>query len=119
MISNERPSPFYRRPFFQKSAASAHYPPPFKPAVHEDTLKTVEVQVERKVFILTLKENLRGRLLRITEDSGGRHNSIIIPATGLVEFQKVLGEMVNAAAEIKSPADDQPQANGAEVVRLP
>ena len=37
---------------------------------------------------------MRGRLLRITEDCGGRHNSIIIPATGLVEFQRLLDEMV-------------------------
>jgi len=46
----------------------------------------------------------RGRLLRITEDIAGRHNSIIIPATGLHEFKKVLEEMIKASEEI-------PQAN--------
>ena len=118
MISNERPSPFSRRPFFPKSAPGAHYFPA-KPPVHEDTLKTAEVQVERKTFIFTLKENLRGRLLRITEDSGNRHNSIIIPATGLADFQKVLEEMVKASAEIPSPPDDRQPAGVTDEVRLP
>jgi hypothetical protein len=45
-----------------------------KPAVAEDTLKSVEVQIERKSFIFTLKENPRGRFLRITEDVGGRRD---------------------------------------------
>jgi len=43
---------------------------------------------------LALKENPRGRLLRITEDIAGRYNSIIIPATGLREFKKLLEEMI-------------------------
>ena len=61
MISNERPSPYGRRP----------YGPP-KPPVNEDTLKTDKIQIERKTFVFTLKENPRGRFLRVTEDVGGR-----------------------------------------------
>lgn len=118
MISNERPSPFARRPYASKSATDAHYFPA-KPHVHEDTLKTAEVQVERKIFSFTLKENLRGRLLRITEDSGGRHNSIIIPATGLAEFQKLLAEMSQAAAEMPTPTGDSQPASAAGEVRSP
>src|ERR1700761_3390547 len=53
-----------------------------KPVVAEDTLKSVEIQIERKAFILTLKENPRGRFLRITEDVAGRRDTIIIPSTG-------------------------------------
>ena len=54
-----------------------------RPPVQEDTLKSGKVQIERKKFVIILKENPRGRLLRIIEDVGGRRDSIIIPATGL------------------------------------
>jgi hypothetical protein len=63
-------------------------------------LHTAEVQIERKLFVLTLKENPRGRFLRITEDVGGRRDTIIIPSTGLEEFKQVLAEMVRASDEI-------------------
>ncbi len=68
-------------------------------AAPENTLKTGELQIERKIFIFSLRENPRGRFLRITEDVGGRRDNIIIPATGLEEFRRVLDEMVKAAAE--------------------
>jgi len=89
MISNERPSPFGYRPYAQP-----------KPPVHEDTLKSVQVQIERKTFILALKENSRGRFLRITEDVGGRRDTIIIPSTGLEDFRRMVDEMVKASAEM-------------------
>jgi len=94
MISNERPSPFARRPYGQSP-----YGQP-KPPVQEDTLKSEEIQIERKAFVFTLKENPRGRFLRITEDAGGRRDTIIIPSTGLDEFKKLLDEMINASNEL-------------------
>ena len=66
----------------------------------EDTLKSEKIQIERKTFHFTLKENPRGRFLRITEDVGGRRDTIIIPAPGLEDFKKLLDEMVKASAEI-------------------
>ena len=92
MISNERPS------FFQ----SRHYIEQPKPSIAEDTLKSEQLQIERKTFTLTLKENQRGRFLRITEGVGGRRNSIIIPAPGLEEFSKLLEEMIKASNAIPS-----------------
>ena len=44
------------------------------------------IQIERKQFFFDLKENASGRFLRITEDVGGRRDTIIIPATGLELF---------------------------------
>ena len=89
MISNDRPSPFGGR---------FHGGP--KPAVNEETLKADKVQIERKTFLFTLKENPRGRFLRITEDAGGRRDTIIVPAPGLEDFKKLLDEMVRAANEM-------------------
>ena len=68
--------------------------------MNEETLKSDKIQVERKTFLFTLKENPRGRFLRITEDVGGRRDNIIIPAPGLEDFKKVLDEMVEAAGEL-------------------
>lgn len=87
MISNERPSPYGRS-----------YAPSSKPSVQEDTLHTDKVQIERKTFIFTLKENPRGRFLRITEDVSGRRDTIIIPATGLGDFQKMVEQIVKVSA---------------------
>lgn len=68
--------------------------------MNEETLKTEKIQVERKTFIFTLKENPRGRFLRITEDVGGRRDNIIVPAPGLDDFKRIVDEMVKASAEI-------------------
>ena len=91
MISNERPSPYGNQP--------RQYSAP-KPPVNEDTLATDKVQIERKTFVFTLKENPRGRFLRITEDVGGRRDTIIIPAPGLEDFRKILDDMVKASNEM-------------------
>lgn len=89
MISNDRPSPYGNR----------SYGAP-KPPVNEETLKSDKVQIERKTFLFALKENPRGRFLRITEDVGGRRDTIIIPAPGLEDFRKLLDDMVKASQEI-------------------
>lgn len=93
MISNERPSP-YSQGHGHRSFGTP------KPHVNEDTLKSDKVQIERKTFVFTLKENPRGRFLRITEDVGGRRDTIIIPAPGLEDFKKLLDDMVKASVEI-------------------
>jgi hypothetical protein len=100
MISNERPSPYGRRPYQPQGYGAPKYNSLPRPPVNEDTLKTGEVQIERKNFVFTLKENPRGRFLRITEDVGGRRDTIIIPSTGLEEFKKLLDEMVKASESI-------------------
>ena len=100
MISNERPSPHGYRSY---SAG------PPKPPVNEDTLKTEKIQIERKTFIFTLKENPRGRFLRITEDVNGRRDNVIVPSTGLEDFKKIVDEMVKAASEIPVKEQQQPQ----------
>ena len=63
----------------------------------EETLKTDKVQIERKMFVFALKENPRGRFLRITEDVNGRRDTIIIPAPGLDDFKRIVDAMVKAA----------------------
>ena len=61
MNSNDQSSFYHRHP---RPPYSPQSPGPF---VQEDTLKSDLIQIERKSFLLTLKENPRGRFLRITE----------------------------------------------------
>lgn len=59
-------------------------------------LKSENIAVERKNFIFDLRENPRGRFLRITEDANGRRDSIVIPAPGLEDFRRVLDGIISA-----------------------
>jgi hypothetical protein len=105
MISNDRPSPYGNHHHNPRSFGQQQPRPP----VNEDTLKTEKVQIERKTFVFTLKENVRGRFLRITEDVGGRRDTIIIPAPGLEYFKTLHDELVKTAAETPPPAEKQPE----------
>jgi hypothetical protein len=62
----------------------------------DTVLKSENIAVERKNFIFDLRENPRGRFLRITEDANGRRDSIVIPAPGLEEFRRVLDAIIAA-----------------------
>lgn len=101
MISNERPSPFPPREVGQAAPRAQ---------VLETTLQSEKVQIERKVFVFSLRENPRGRFLRITEDINGRRDSIIVPATGLVEFKRVIDVMLEVDAATAEAPPEPPQA---------
>ncbi len=96
MISNERSFPFGPRRNYHGHSPMHSAP---KPPVNEETIRSEKIQIERKSFLFALKENPRGRFLRITEDVGGRRDTIIIPAPGLEDFRKLLDEMVKASDE--------------------
>jgi hypothetical protein len=96
MISNDRPSAYGNRPYGAP-----------KPPVNEETLKSDKIQIERKTFLFSLKENPRGRFLRITEDVGGRRDTIIIPAPGLEDFRNLLDDMLKASNETPPKAEQE------------
>jgi hypothetical protein len=100
-----------RRPFRE------HPRPADRPA-WGDTLATREIQIERKSFLAMVRENTRGRFLRITETAAGKTNTVIVPASGLRDFQRMLEEMAQAAVEPPASPDSperefQVEANGA------
>jgi hypothetical protein len=76
-----------------------------KSGVNEDTISTEKIQIERKSFIMTLKENARGRFLRITEDVNGRRDTIIVPAPGLKEFSELLAKMTKTSEQTPPPKE--------------
>lgn len=69
----------------------------------DSVLKSENIAVERKTFIFDLRENPRGRFLRITEDANGRRDSIVIPAPGLEEFRRVLDDIIAAHRDAGEP----------------
>ena len=62
----------------------------------DDVLKSESIAVERKTFVFDLRQNPRGRFLRITEDANGRRDSIVIPAPGLEEVRRVIDGIIAA-----------------------
>lgn len=60
----------------------------------DKVLETKDFKIENKKFFFDLKENPKGKYLRITESSGGR-SSIVIPITGLKTFGEILGYFVS------------------------
>lgn len=62
----------------------------------DNELLSERIQIERKQFFFDLKENPRGRFLRITEEVGGRRDTIIVPSTGLDEFRDAIEKAIEA-----------------------
>ena len=66
-------------------------------------LQSHSLRVERKHFTFDLRENPRGRFLRIVEEVNGRYDAIIIPITGLEQFRDVLTEVIKLAKAGQQP----------------
>jgi hypothetical protein len=60
----------------------------------DNVLESRELQVERKFFRFEVRENDRGRFLRITEENQGRRNTVIVPDSGFADFAKVIAEVL-------------------------
>jgi PurA ssDNA and RNA-binding protein len=60
----------------------------------DNIIEAKELQIERKHFYVELRENDRGRFLRITEEAHGRRNSIIVPSTGVDDFTATIAEVL-------------------------
>ena len=56
--------------------------------------------IERKIFFLDLKENQRGRFLKITEDVGGRRDTIMLPAEAFKDFAEAHERLIEFEAKL-------------------
>jgi hypothetical protein len=66
----------------------------------DQVIASKELQIERKRIVIEMRENARGRFLRITEESHGRRNTVIVPSTGLNEFMTAADEVCTAANQV-------------------
>lgn len=62
-------------------------------------IHTEKIFADRKVFFLDLKENDRGRFVKITEDVRGRRDTIMLPTDVLDEFIQALQQIAEADQE--------------------
>jgi PurA-like ssDNA and RNA-binding protein len=60
----------------------------------DNIIEARELQIERKLFYVELRENERGKFLRITEESHGRRNSIIVPSSGVDDITAAITEVL-------------------------
>ncbi len=63
------------------------------------------VDIESKRFFFDVKENHKGKYLRITELSGGR-SCIVIPLGGVNLFKDRLGEIIEEAEDLIDAPED-------------
>lgn len=70
----------------------------------ERIVEAKQLQIERKSFHLELRENDRGTFLRITEESPGRRNTIIVPGTGINDFATAIGAVATSGDQPEPPA---------------
>ena len=82
-----------------------HYGGHRYPGSEEKTIRSERVMVDHKMFYLLLKENMRGKFLRVTEESNGKSDTIIIPSTGLADFR----DAINLILESCENSEEQSQ----------
>lgn len=61
--------------------------------MQSDLLHTEKILADRKVFFLDLKENPRGKVVKITEDVAGNRDTIMVPAEILPDFIAALQDI--------------------------
>lgn len=66
--------------------------------MESELLHTEKILADRKTFFLDLKENARGKVVKITEDVAGNRDTIMVPA-------EILGDFIAALSDIKATAD--------------
>ncbi len=83
---------------FHVDFTSDHVKPRREKAMNQEVLHTEKILADRKIFFLDLKENARGRVVKITEDVSGNRDTIMVPA-------EILGDFIEALTDIKETAD--------------
>jgi hypothetical protein len=69
------------------------------PPINEP-LASEKITMDRKVFFLDLKENARGRFMKITEDVGGRRDTIMLPNAAFREFLEAFARIVEFESKL-------------------
>jgi hypothetical protein len=65
-----------------------------------EPIASERIAVDRKIFFLDLKENARGRFVKITEDVNGRRDTIMVPAEAFADFADAFARIVEADRNI-------------------
>jgi hypothetical protein len=63
-------------------------------------LHSEKIMTDRKIFFLDLKENERGRVIKITEDVRGRRDTIMLPVEAADEFLDALQRILELERDL-------------------
>jgi delta-aminolevulinic acid dehydratase/porphobilinogen synthase len=66
---------------------------------NDDLLHTEKILADRKTFYLDLKQNARGKVVKITEDVSGNRDTIMVPA-------EILSDFIAALTDIQTTSDE-------------
>lgn len=64
-------------------------------------LHSEKVMTDRKIFFLDLKENERGRVIKITEDVRGRRDTIMLPLEAVDEFLDAIQRILEVERDLE------------------
>ncbi len=67
---------------------------------NDDLLHTEKILADRKTFYLDLKQNARGKVVKITEEVSGNRDTIMVPT-------EILGDFIDALTDIQTTADSE------------
>lgn len=77
--------------------------------MEDDTIHSEKIVADRKTFFLDLKENARGKVIRITEKVSNNRDRIMVPAEIIDEFIAALEDIRETIRgnDAPSPQDGQ------------
>ena len=81
---------------------------------HYQPLYSEKVFSDRKIFFMDLKENDRGRFVKITEDVRGRRDTIMLPAEALDDFLDALNRVADFEEELDLHPSEVQDKEGSE-----
>jgi len=71
---------------------------------HSQPLYTEKIFSDRKIFFMDLKQNDRGRFVKITEDVRGRRDTIMVPVEALGDFLDALNRVADFDDDLDASA---------------
>ncbi|MGI9243565.1 MAG: PUR family DNA/RNA-binding protein [Verrucomicrobiales bacterium] len=77
---------------------------------HNEPLYTEKIFSDRKIFFMDLKENDRGRFVKITEDVRGRRDTIMLPVEALGEFLDALNRVADYDDDLEAGVEPGSQS---------
>jgi hypothetical protein len=80
------------------NADNNSYSSPYRHHSNNQALESREIQVEHKFFTAQIRENERGKFLRLTEEAQGRRNTVIVPSSGFADFANLINDILSTEA---------------------
>ena len=81
-------------------------------------ISSTQIRVDRKRIYLNLRQNPRGRYLKIAEVNGTKRSTVIIPERGWVDFMDTLQDFLDNAPKNNTPSTSMKEEQESRVSRI-